>query len=69
MKDKDLLLIYGASSQKVITFIKAMGVIVNLKERVNPATNSLKGLSKKNSYPEGKPYCCRKQLALKGKII
>jgi len=34
-------------------------IIGELKEQVKLAKES-KGLSKKNSYPKGKPYRCRK---------
>ena len=54
MKREDILAIYEASPE---------AVIAELKERVN-LTKEPKGILKKSGYPEGKPYCCRIELAL-----
>jgi len=44
-------------------------VIINeLKERIKLLKGPKEAL-KKNSYPEGKPYCCRIELALQGEIV
>jgi len=46
-----------------------MRVIINeLKERIKLLKEPKEAL-KKNSYPEGKPYCCRIELALQGEIV
>ncbi len=43
-----------------------MKVVINeLKEQIK----LLKEVLKKNGYPEGKPYCCRIELALQGEIV
>jgi len=43
-------------------------VITEFKERIKLLKEPKEAL-KKNSYPEGKPYCCRIELALQGEIV
>ena len=54
MKHKDILAIYKADPETVIT---------EIKEQVK-LTKEPKRISKKRSCPVGKPYCCRIELAL-----
>jgi len=59
MKHKDILAIYKAGPEAVIT---------ELKERVK-LTKEPKRILKKSGYPEGKPYRLRIELALQGEIV
>ncbi len=54
MKHKDILVIYKVGPETVIS---------EIKEQVK-LTKESKRISKKRSCPEGKPYCCRIELAL-----